>query len=154
MQVYKTNIHIYLFSSKMAAPWFINILLAVTFATVVSAWYTCGSLEMIKEVTTSDKFEQTLRKTYKNVTSKLDCARLCYEDVRCNGILVCPDVCYLFGVFNAAMSHGPATAQSSASELDYRTCEIFTIVSITSFRDVLVIVTLDTFLYNIKSCIS
>ncbi|XP_041376552.1 uncharacterized protein LOC121389024 [Gigantopelta aegis] len=72
---------------------------------------------MTKEIPNEKSFGRKLRKSYKSAKSRLECARLCYNDDRCNGMLVCPGVCHLFGVFSVA--------QSPASGTDYLSCDVF-----------------------------
>ena len=109
----------------MVVLWVIIIFLVSTCSTDDFKQSMCGRFEMTKEVISKDAFYGTLRKTYKNASVQGLCAQLCYGDDRCNGILVSPDTCYLFGVFNVT--------HSSLPQVEYDSCDVFKMVSITHY---------------------
>ncbi|XP_041376968.1 uncharacterized protein LOC121389415 [Gigantopelta aegis] len=78
----------------------------------------CGDLKMVKELFSESAFARAIRKTYKSrVATRLECAPLCYADDRCNGMLVCPGICHLFGVFNIT--------NTAAKGSEYNMCDVF-----------------------------
>ena len=106
----------------MVGSGIIYILILVTFSTLRSTQDGCSHFEMRKQVPDKDAFARKLRKTYKSVNSSgLQCAPRCYDDERCNGMFVCPDVCHLLGVFD--------TVQTSSSATDYDNCDLYIMVS-------------------------
>ncbi|XP_041375619.1 uncharacterized protein LOC121388382 [Gigantopelta aegis] len=99
----------------------IHFLVVITCSECDSARTNCGSFKMKKEMPNRQTFDQKLRKVYNRVNStSLECAGICYGDEQCNGMLVCPGVCHLFGVFSVHRSTTPGA--------DFNNCDVFNIL--------------------------
>ena len=77
---------------------------------------------MKRETVSQETFYRKLSQTFKSSKDvDLGCSRLRCGDQRCVGVLVCPGVCHLCGVFNIT--------QPSAPGADVNSCDVYTIVS-------------------------
>ena len=110
----------------MTLNWIIFTLAVVVCAVKVIAGDNVRHCNLMRRTITLEEFERYLRNVYKSWDkTSLECARLCSRDEQCNGALVCPGVCHLFGVLR--VSSPPVKGA------DYKTCDAFMMVSIQTF---------------------
>ena len=107
----------------MGVIWVFHMLLVFIkcskYVFAISYYRECG---MEEEKTTEETFGRKLQQTFKSTHhTGLVSTVLCFQDVRCTGVFVCPGICHMFGVFRIP--------QSSVLKADYRSCKVFNIVS-------------------------